>query len=204
MNTGDRRARRSRRLLQEAFQQLLTEKGFDAISVQDIAERADVNRGTFYAHFTDKYALLEDVVGEAFREALLRRVSIDAPFTTANLEQVAIGVLDYLGEVVGHCRISDRAIAPLVETSMRQELHKRLHAWIETTPGCAETHVPSEVAAAVMSWAVFGAGLEWAQGPRADSAESRARHILMVLSAGLEQLGRLPTKEREYETAAPV
>src|SRR5437879_5578939 len=71
MNETDRRVKRSRKLLQEAFRQLLTEKGFDAISVQDVAERAEVNRGTFYAHFPDKYALLEQVVGESFREALL-------------------------------------------------------------------------------------------------------------------------------------
>jgi AcrR family transcriptional regulator len=194
MNVDDRRARRSRRLLRESFQQLLSEKTFDAISVQDITERADVNRGTFYAHFPDKYALLEQVVGEAFRDALRRRVSPDAPFTTENLAEIAIAVLDYLGDFFSHCRLSDRPHTPLVETSMRRELYERLLAWIETTPGCAETGVGSDVAASVMTWAIFGAGLDWAHGPRVDTAEARARQILRVLSAGLSQLGRLPTE----------
>ncbi len=44
------------------------------ISVQDIAERSTVNRATFYDHFTDKFALLEDMIGEEFRATFLRRM----------------------------------------------------------------------------------------------------------------------------------
>jgi AcrR family transcriptional regulator len=43
----------------EAFGQLGTEKSFEVITVQDLTERATVNRATFYAHFEDKYILAE-------------------------------------------------------------------------------------------------------------------------------------------------
>ena len=54
----DRRVRRTRVLLQNALTSLMIEKGYEAITVQDIIDRADVGRATFYAHFADKQSLL--------------------------------------------------------------------------------------------------------------------------------------------------
>jgi len=54
----DRRTRRTRQLLRDAFLGLLKEKRYEDISVQDIIERADVARSTFYAHYVDKEDLL--------------------------------------------------------------------------------------------------------------------------------------------------
>src|SRR5215207_1076365 len=54
----DRRTRRTRQLLRDAFVALLKEKRYEDISVQDIIERADVARSTFYVHYVDKEDLL--------------------------------------------------------------------------------------------------------------------------------------------------
>ena len=61
----DLRIRRTHKFLQEAMIELITEKGFDAITVGDIAERAMINRATFYRHYQDKY----DLVARIFEEA---------------------------------------------------------------------------------------------------------------------------------------
>jgi AcrR family transcriptional regulator len=50
----DRRRQRTRRLLSEAFVELLREKGYSAITVSDIIERANIGRSTFYSHYRDK------------------------------------------------------------------------------------------------------------------------------------------------------
>ena len=50
----DRRAVRSKRLIMEAWRELILEKEYKKISVSDIVERADIGRATFYAHFEDK------------------------------------------------------------------------------------------------------------------------------------------------------
>jgi AcrR family transcriptional regulator len=63
----DRRVRRTRRALADALLSLLTEKRYEDVTVQDILDRADIGRSTFYAHFVDKDSLMI----EAFRE--LRR-----------------------------------------------------------------------------------------------------------------------------------
>lgn len=56
--TTDRRVRRTRQLLRNALLSLILEKGYEHITIQDILDRADVGRSTFYAHFRDKDDLL--------------------------------------------------------------------------------------------------------------------------------------------------
>ena len=60
----DRRSQRTRRMLTAALVELMFEKRFDAISVQDILDRADVGRSTFYGHFSSKEALLYSSLGD--------------------------------------------------------------------------------------------------------------------------------------------
>jgi len=56
---ADLRVRRTHKLLWEALMAELSERAFEEISVKDICERAMVHRTTFYKHYEDKYALLE-------------------------------------------------------------------------------------------------------------------------------------------------
>ncbi|MFI1916861.1 TetR/AcrR family transcriptional regulator [Nocardia sp. NPDC020380] len=58
MAEQDRRVRRTRKMLHEAFIALVLEQGYEQTTVQDILDRADVGRSTFYVHFRDKEALL--------------------------------------------------------------------------------------------------------------------------------------------------
>ncbi len=62
----DRRAERSRHLLRSALTALLQERRYDDITVQDISDRANVGRSSFYAHFTDK----DDLLAHAFEWVL--------------------------------------------------------------------------------------------------------------------------------------
>ena len=78
-NRVDRRMQRTRQILQRAFIEVAHEKGVVATTIQDITERADVNRGTFYLHFADKYALLEAIIHEHFQHLLTSTLSGDCP-----------------------------------------------------------------------------------------------------------------------------
>ncbi|GHO97998.1 TetR family transcriptional regulator [Reticulibacter mediterranei] len=62
----DLRVRRTRKLLQQAMIEGVVEKGFAALTVRDITERAMVNRSTFYRHYLDKYDLLEQHMNEMY------------------------------------------------------------------------------------------------------------------------------------------
>lgn len=64
----DRRVIRTRQLLRAALLSLIRERGFDKLTEQEIAERATLNRATFFLHYTDKYDLLRQVISATLDE----------------------------------------------------------------------------------------------------------------------------------------
>lgn len=80
----DRRIQRTRKLLQDALLELILEKGYDAITVQDIIDRANLGRTTFYAHFEDKENLLhselEDLQGIFDQHLASQPVPTESPW----------------------------------------------------------------------------------------------------------------------------
>ncbi|MDX1995043.1 MAG: TetR/AcrR family transcriptional regulator [bacterium] len=62
----DRRVQRTRALLRDALFELIHEKGYTAITVQDITDRANLNRVTFYFHYKDKDDLLFKVMQDLY------------------------------------------------------------------------------------------------------------------------------------------
>lgn len=64
----DLRIIRTRKLVKEAFLDLIKTKGYESITIQNIADRALVNRATFYLHYKDKQDLLETLQNEIFNE----------------------------------------------------------------------------------------------------------------------------------------
>ncbi|MFS1512620.1 TetR/AcrR family transcriptional regulator [Chengkuizengella sp. SCS-71B] len=71
----DRRVQRTRNLLHEALQELMIEKGYEAITVQDLIDRANIGRSTFYSHFVDKEELLVEnvnILRELIKEQMVK------------------------------------------------------------------------------------------------------------------------------------
>lgn len=62
--TEDRRIRRTKKLLRQGLSELMDEKDFKDITVKEITDRMDLNRGTFYLHYKDTYDLLEKIEDE--------------------------------------------------------------------------------------------------------------------------------------------
>ena len=69
--SNDVRILQTKRLIRDAFTMLMEEKGFEGITVRDLAERAAINRGTFYLHYTDKYDLLKQCEDEIIQKILM-------------------------------------------------------------------------------------------------------------------------------------
>ncbi|MDO4266871.1 MAG: TetR/AcrR family transcriptional regulator C-terminal domain-containing protein [Eubacteriales bacterium] len=122
----DRRVRRTRKMLKDSLISLMQEKEFENISVKDVTERADLNRGTFYLHYQDTHQLLADIEEEAleqFREMLNR--CREAP-QKGSLMPMLVPLIDYVSENADICRI-------LFRNSAAIDFTKRLQAQINET-----------------------------------------------------------------------
>lgn len=64
MTKMDRRVLKSQEAIKKAILELMSEKSFDDITIRDISDRANVNRGTIYLHYMDKYDLLDKLIEE--------------------------------------------------------------------------------------------------------------------------------------------
>ena len=68
MTDKDRRIRKTKQVLRQSFASLLAEKPLEDITVKELTERADINRGTFYCHYKDIYDLKDQIERELFDE----------------------------------------------------------------------------------------------------------------------------------------
>lgn len=93
----DKRIRRTKKLLRQALTRLMQQKDFKSITVTDVVREADINRGTFYAHYRDVYDLRERIEGEMIADFRSMIAGL-RPSETASLQPVLSRAVDYLEE----------------------------------------------------------------------------------------------------------
>ena len=187
----DPRVLRTRQLLLQAFSDLFSEKGFHAMTVQDITERARVNRGTFYTHFEDKYAILEYWLREQFQQHVASTVLISDPWNLGTFRLLIQHVIEWFAQLHQLTRSSDRSLIPLVVTTLQEALSELLLQGLSSVAGSRlDQQVDLETVAMVTSWAIFGTGLrlsQWDEQTVVLSPEELANQVTNVLMRGLAQ-----------------
>ena len=105
-NPEDRRARRSRKLLQESLLELMKRKTFSDISVRDVTDAADMNRATFYLHYSGTAELLQSVEEDLLAELQsLVDAHMQETFAVGSVAPVFEPVLDFAVEHRETCTI---------------------------------------------------------------------------------------------------
>jgi AcrR family transcriptional regulator len=191
----DRRIQRTRHALQRAFIEVVREKGFAATSIQDITERANVNRGTFYLHFTDKYMLTESFVREDFQRLLTNTLPSTSSWDRKTLHLLIQTLLDHFERKYRHQPHVSQTIAPLIEVTplieraIHEVLTELLLTWLKQSR-CkeAQDQATMETTARVVSWAIFGSVVQWSQEETVVSSEQMAQTILRVILEGVTHL----------------
>jgi AcrR family transcriptional regulator len=178
LETLDPRIRRTRQLMQQALEKLLKNKGFDAISVQDIADAATINRATFYDHYTDKFSLLECMVGSRFHDLLAERnLQFDVTCQSA-LQAIVMALCDYLTRMRGpDCK---RQLEPHMETAIIAVVRRTLLEGLQRHP--RENAITPEMVAATASWAIYGAVKAWEKTPDRRSSEEIAKTVMTLVA----------------------
>ena len=128
----DPRVQRTRKLLQQAFMELTVEKGFAALTVLDITERAMMNRSTFYRHYLDKYDLLEQYIDEMI--VLFADRQGIANLNPNEVPSKLIDLLKHIQQFADFYRVMLAAkVDPFFEQRLRQKVEKRFSSCYDQT-----------------------------------------------------------------------
>ncbi|MBA2681742.1 MAG: TetR/AcrR family transcriptional regulator [Ktedonobacteraceae bacterium] len=187
----DRRVQRTQHLLKQAFVEVLTEKGFPAISIQDVTDRANVNRATFYAHFPDKYALLEALISEKIQQTLSETLPPVSQWDRNTLHLFIRIVLECYDGRDRSLHRPEEIMPQLEPATFERAAHegvvKFLLAWLNQQ-GNICPQVPLETIAHMMSWAILGAATQRWQMSTTISSEEMANAVVLVMMEGIKQL----------------
>jgi AcrR family transcriptional regulator len=182
----DRRIQRTRNLLREALLQLIEEKGYDSITISDIADRANVARTTFYMHYQDKDDLLfrsmRDVYQTLFEQAM--------PSPQDFFDETCINADDFLHvqEYADFYRVmlSDRgsmAFFVRVLDFLAEEFCKSL--FTSVLPEDHKTPVPLELQAYMLSGSLVAIIKWWLDSGMQQSPEEIASLMQQMVMKGL-------------------
>jgi AcrR family transcriptional regulator len=157
----DRRVRRTRKLLHDAFIALTIEKGYEKTTIQDILDRADVGRSTFYTHYRDKAALLTASF-DGMHEQLLRQLADVPASSTIDVALPAALLFDHAYENQRVYRaLCGHQGGAVVQRHLRSLLGDLLRKHLRPEFGAGGTGVPAEVAAEFYTSAALGLLVWW-------------------------------------------
>ncbi|WP_371368103.1 hypothetical protein SRRS_17980 [Sporomusa rhizae] len=180
---NDPRVIRTRQLIQDAFYSLSKEKKFNDITIRDITERAAINRGTFYAHFADKYALMELMVEDTFMTTVYQQLQSQEELTPEVLRNLIIAVCKYHEQLNTSCKRTAQAVFPLIEMKVKSQLEQMVFNWLIKRAAKPEAE---EWVAVMVSQSIYSTAYLWNARGRKPSTAVFADEILRFLLPGLE------------------
>jgi AcrR family transcriptional regulator len=182
-NRHQLRRQRTRKQLQCAMLELVLEKGVDSIVIQEITDRADLGRGTFYFHFKDKEDVLWSIVEDRIHvteNALEERYSGNLP------EQ-----MEYYGyvNIFRHVEQNRDVYQLLVSSKGSQDVTNRVKQYLvsETIKDIENHNVyheigqPPEITAQMVVSLLFGLVFWWLETPNAYSAQDMGAILYRTL-----------------------
>lgn len=191
----DPRVKRTRQLLIKAFEGLMAEKSLEAITVQDIADRATVNRATFYAHFEDKFDLLDQAFEERFAQVLHKNLPIGSEYSPMNLQLLIQSICEFLDQLHDHCKPSTGTqLDAQLEQGVRRQLQALLARWMGSKGNDALAQRDAELRATVAGCAIYGAGVWRSQQARRELAPEFAAKVLPMIIPMLDAQESLAVK----------
>ncbi|MFS0868346.1 TetR/AcrR family transcriptional regulator [Paenibacillus xylanilyticus] len=181
-NPNDPRVIRTRQLIVNAFLTHLNNKDFYSITIRDITEKATINRATFYAHFADKYELLESVLSFAFEQYVLNKVNAQASLTEETVKQLIISLCNY-HDSSNQCIKKYESVAPIFEENIKTQLEQLILQIITRDADQAELKTLAD-AATMLSWSIYGLTYRWNLEGRQESPAELAERVVPFIMGG--------------------
>ncbi len=187
-NDEDRRVQRTRRLLSEALFALIIERGYAAITVQDIAERANIGRATFYLHYHDKEQLLEDSLLTLMDE--LTKYMQQSPTLPSTYDELSVRFFQHIAEQHELYRAMLKGGGPpFILASLRKNLvlilqHRVLKPLFERS----SQHVDPELLAMHAAGSLLFLAIWWLDHALTPSAEELGHLFGQLIAPGVDNV----------------
>ncbi|MGF1507110.1 MAG: TetR/AcrR family transcriptional regulator [Anaerolineae bacterium] len=187
-NPEDPRVIRTRLALRRALIELIPEKGFDSITLQDITNRAGLNRTTFYLHYRDKTDLLTASLREAYEDLVGQAMPTDAAFATLrDAPGPIVATFTYIGENADFFQvILNEESVPMISAGLRQYIDEVVLAWLEVL-GAENARVDVGLAVKFIGSAFLGVVRWWLENDQPYTPEYMARQLRALITDGIDQ-----------------
>lgn len=187
VNQQDPRVLRTRQLIREAFRELLRKKEFDSITINDIAQRATINRATFYAHYEDKYALLEEITEQAFHEMTPKEVMDARELTGEICDHLIMLTHHYIIDFYQKCRIDSKSMATIVDRKIKEMLRQTiLNILLKGDSFYEVDRYNTEIISVMTGSAIYGATLHWLTVGKIDQTDLLLNIVRPYVMSGLK------------------
>lgn len=190
----DLRVIRTKQSIRDALVELVEKKGFDALTVKEITTTAKINRGTFYAHYQDKFDLMNKCEEEILKD--MSRIAIENfPNVLVGLETNSpmsapflplISIFEYLNENSGFMKA---VLGPKGDLSFQEKLRDFMWETLfgDITPKLIDEEkllVPSQYLISYVASAHIGIIQQWLNSGRKESPEEMARILSTIAVNG--------------------
>jgi AcrR family transcriptional regulator len=196
----DRRILRTRKLLWEALIALIQEKDYSGITIQDIADRANVNRVTFYLHYRDKQDLLVKSVEVIFAELAAKTTPLTGEAFRLDIPPQGMTlVYRYIAENARFYRIilGENGIPFVVDRFRKYLAALTMQRFRMVTAPEYRGRIPLEVVAEYAAGSIIGLITWWLENDMPVPPEEFAYQTLLLTAHGpYWGAGIEPPKER--------
>ncbi len=178
----DLRIIRTKKFLYEALIGLLKEKPFEEIKVSDICEKALINRSTFYAHYSDKYELLDSFIKDvklSLKEELKKNTNITNT-KEYYLEMLRIFFLHVNERKLFYSAIlvnnQNSIVTDMIFSALNEDIKKRIEENNQL-----KSKIPSDIVTSFYLGAVFNIGIDWLKNPSKYTTEELISYLEELL-----------------------
>jgi AcrR family transcriptional regulator len=186
INTPDPRVLRTRQLLRTALVSLISEKGYSSTTIQNITDRATLNRATFYLHYRDKNELLTDAFSELIVKATPLPPTSGIPAPQDGIEWIAL-IFRQMSKNADFFRtLLTKESAPAFNLLVRDYIMEIGLKWLTALqPEKNQADVHAEIASNFLGSAYLGVIAWWLQNGMPYTPEYMASQLMNLTVLGL-------------------
>jgi AcrR family transcriptional regulator len=211
----DPRVLRTRQMLRDALITLIPEMGYDHLTIQDITDRAGLNRATFYLHYKDKHDLITQIIDSVLAE--LAQVLELSQRTPDEVEPIFVSVFEHVARnaVFYEVMLKEQSVADYVQRIQEHIQKIGMRALLTSSLPNRDLITPPQLVITFIGWGYIGVVKWWVSNGMPYSAEYMAGQFVRLAIGGLQHEfglsamiaeieGRLGEYGKEREAPQPI